>query len=790
MPETRSISLSPLGMSPEEVAARTFSVVRRGFEPDAVRRFLEEVAGQLRQARAREMDLSARLADAEQRAASPVLDESVLSAALGAETARVLRVAHEAAQEVVTKAEQRAQALVEEASSVHATRAAEAEAEAARVVDEGRRSAADIVERTKVECRAMLEKAREARRQILEDLSGRRRDLHGQVAQLNAAKDTLAAVFAEAAEAVDEIQGRLGGSTDEARGAAGETLEHHRTEGVIATALDDAQLGLEPAADPGDGEAPEFGDELVPGEGPHDDDLVAELDSLEPARPSPLAPPPAGTDEPLDDHEVEAFRIIPSPAADGEAGDVAAEEGEAGEAGDVAAEETEETEETEEGDEAEGEAEARGGELAEEPAAGEDEDAGAAEEVGEAPDADVDAAGEAEEPGEEGQLAEAAADEPPETLYATLEDEAEALAGALAEAEAGLTFAEAQAVARGEDPGAAEAVAGGPTEAPAGEAPAEKPAPAPAAVDALFARIRASRAEEVAKARAVLADTDEGEPPAPETAGEPVEEPAGEGAGVQAAKAEGTVDASAGDAAAGDAAAGVEVDERGVAGGEPEAVEQARRRDEAIEPIRVEVTRTLKRVLRSEQNELLDTARTLKVADAAGLLGGEEAATRLAEAVAGPIAAAWRAGRTFAGAPAGEDGDKASGSIADEMALEVIGAIEHRLEEGIASLEASGPGGEEVLGDLVGVAYREWKGGRIDAVAAEAVLRAHAAGTIAGATELGVKIRWAIEADQPCADCDDNALSEPLDAGTPFPTGQAQPPLHAGCRCVLVPAPG
>ncbi len=199
MPEPRTIALAPLGMSPEEIAGRSFAVVRRGLDPDAVRRFLEEVAGVVRQARARELELQSRLVDAEQRAASPVLDEAVLSAALGAETARVLKVAHEAAQEVVQKAEQRAAALLEQASTVHATRGAEAEAEADAVLDEARRAAEDIVERTKAECRSTLEHARQARRRVLDDLARRRRDLHGQIEQLRAAKDTLSGIFGEAA---------------------------------------------------------------------------------------------------------------------------------------------------------------------------------------------------------------------------------------------------------------------------------------------------------------------------------------------------------------------------------------------------------------------------------------------------------------------------------------------------------------------------------------------------------------------------------------------------------------
>ena len=54
-----------------------------------------------------EQELRRALAEAEHRAANPVLDEATLTAALGQETARVLRSAHEAAAELVGRAEAR-----------------------------------------------------------------------------------------------------------------------------------------------------------------------------------------------------------------------------------------------------------------------------------------------------------------------------------------------------------------------------------------------------------------------------------------------------------------------------------------------------------------------------------------------------------------------------------------------------------------------------------------------------------------------------------------------------------
>jgi hypothetical protein len=46
---------------------------------------------------------------------------------------------------------------------------------------------------------------------------------------------------------------------------------------------------------------------------------------------------------------------------------------------------------------------------------------------------------------------------------------------------------------------------------------------------------------------------------------------------------------------------------------------------------------------------------------------------------------------------------------------------------------------------------------------------------------------WVPFVEGRCSDCDDNAL-EPTVKGKQFPTGQAFPPAHLGCKCLLVPA--
>ena len=104
MPEERRLTItSSPHLTPDDVARHTFASVRRGFDPAEVRDYLESLAAGLRALAGREQELRDALAEAEERAANPVIDDAMLTAAVGKETARVLQSAHEAASEMVAK---------------------------------------------------------------------------------------------------------------------------------------------------------------------------------------------------------------------------------------------------------------------------------------------------------------------------------------------------------------------------------------------------------------------------------------------------------------------------------------------------------------------------------------------------------------------------------------------------------------------------------------------------------------------------------------------------------------
>ena len=214
MPEERLTISSSARVHPDEVARHTFGTTRRGFDPAEVRSFLEHVARELVAGAEREQELRRALAEAEHRAANPVLDEATLTAALGLETARVLRSAHEAAAELVARAENdaarlRAQAQEEAEQLQRHTeqsahdRSAEAEAaatelrrraqeEATARLEGAKLEAEALVTQTRAECRAMVQEAQELRARVLADLARRRRVLHSQIEQLRAGRERLA----------------------------------------------------------------------------------------------------------------------------------------------------------------------------------------------------------------------------------------------------------------------------------------------------------------------------------------------------------------------------------------------------------------------------------------------------------------------------------------------------------------------------------------------------------------------------------------------------------------------
>jgi DivIVA domain-containing protein len=291
MSEERLLSISSAShLSPDDVARHSFGTVRRGFDQGEVRAYLESIATGLKGLAERERHLLDELDAAEERARHPVLDDSTLTSALGTETARVLHSAHEAAGELVAKAETEADRLLTEAhheieqsrtqtearlaeqSSANEAAAQElaesTQQQANATLATARNEADALLDQAREECRSMVEEAQSLRARVLGDLSKRRKVLHAQIEQLRAGRERLAQTVLDARRSVDAIAGELFNAEDNARLAAEsagrEALERSdevTPEELAAHLLADehesaVEAGLEP---PATGAAPSSG---------------------------------------------------------------------------------------------------------------------------------------------------------------------------------------------------------------------------------------------------------------------------------------------------------------------------------------------------------------------------------------------------------------------------------------------------------------------------------------------------------------------------------------------------
>ncbi len=100
MPEGRP-PISSARIATGDIARHSFAIVRRGFDTDEVRAYLQSVARSLEGLEEREQELRTALAEAEERAAHPVVDEATLTTSLGQHSAQILRHAHEEAARIV-----------------------------------------------------------------------------------------------------------------------------------------------------------------------------------------------------------------------------------------------------------------------------------------------------------------------------------------------------------------------------------------------------------------------------------------------------------------------------------------------------------------------------------------------------------------------------------------------------------------------------------------------------------------------------------------------------------------
>ncbi|HYA44296.1 MAG TPA: DivIVA domain-containing protein, partial [Acidimicrobiales bacterium] len=244
MPTERvqSRHVDPPDVPAELIAGRRFAQAWRGYAPEEVKQFLAQVAAQVRSLRERlEAETTARR-EAEQRASHPRMDEATLMAAVGEETAEILRSARNAAAEMTAKAEARASEilhaaetesadLVARAEALLAARSAEAETAAAEIRASAEGEAEELRELARKEAEALADGAAEehrktveaahgTREKILTDLARRRKLATVQIEQLRAGRERLLDAYLVVRRTLDEVTDELQRADAEARAAA------------------------------------------------------------------------------------------------------------------------------------------------------------------------------------------------------------------------------------------------------------------------------------------------------------------------------------------------------------------------------------------------------------------------------------------------------------------------------------------------------------------------------------------------------------------------------------------
>ncbi|HEV3213202.1 MAG TPA: DivIVA domain-containing protein [Acidimicrobiales bacterium] len=203
------------------------------------------------------------------------------------------------------------------------------------------------------------------------------------------------------------------------------------------------------------------------------------------------------------------------------------------------------------------------------------------------------------------------------------------------------------------------------------------------------------------------------------------------------------------------------------------------RRDEVVARSRDALVRKVKRSLQDDQNAALERVRGAEGAAVAERLGAErEQRDRYALASVEPLRDAANAGRSFAANEGGVVGpelaDGALAELAEDLAATLVTALRKRM---------SNDNGKDGT-DRVTAAYRDWRGARTERLCADLSLRAFHAGVAAASS--GHQVRFVIAPAEPsCEQC--GAVGASYQHGAD-PGTVRLPPLHAGCRCTVLPA--
>ena len=197
--------------SPAAVASAQFTVTRRGYREEEVRDFLRQVSVEMARLLERERFLQNELQALQSRGTIDVatVDEAMITELLGAEAARVLSAARDAAQAMRDRAAESAEQIVKEASREATRMLEESKIEASRRRSDVSSEAEQELELAKQQGREMVAEVRAYRERVLADLAKRTDEARRELERLVHERERLLSAFERARHAATDVVGDL-----------------------------------------------------------------------------------------------------------------------------------------------------------------------------------------------------------------------------------------------------------------------------------------------------------------------------------------------------------------------------------------------------------------------------------------------------------------------------------------------------------------------------------------------------------------------------------------------------
>lgn len=207
--------------SPAAVASAQFTVTRRGYREEEVRDFLRQVSVELARLLERERFLENELKAVQSRAPLDVsaIDESTITELIGAEAARVLGAAKEAAQAMRDRAAESAEQIVREASREASRMLEDSTLESSRRRSDVSSEAEQELELAKQQGREIVAEVRAYRERVLSDVAKRTEEARRELERLVYERERLLVAFERARHAATDVVGDLTEFDDAIRGA-------------------------------------------------------------------------------------------------------------------------------------------------------------------------------------------------------------------------------------------------------------------------------------------------------------------------------------------------------------------------------------------------------------------------------------------------------------------------------------------------------------------------------------------------------------------------------------------